>query len=121
MTNINDYTLSDIIISSNIDPIIYLPVEEYINSKNNVEDVTSFNFYTNTQEKIELSNKNPIEINLNEKNRPKPYITVRRNLKALISRSVYYEMIDSAQETMIENKKCLALSSNNNYFKLYEL
>ena len=89
--------------------------------KNNVEDVTSFNFYTNTQEKIELSNKNPIEINLNEKNRPKPYITVRRNLKALISRSVYYEMIDSAQEIMIENKKCLALSSNNNYFKLYEL
>ena len=33
MTNINDYTLSDIITSSNIDPIIYLPVEEYIDSK----------------------------------------------------------------------------------------
>lgn len=34
MNNINDFTLSDIIKSSNIDPIIYIPVEEYINSKN---------------------------------------------------------------------------------------
>ena len=72
-------------------------------------------------EKIKLSNENPIEINVNENNHPKPYITVRRNLKALISRSVYYEMIDDAQEVMIENKRCLALLSNNNYFKLYEL
>lgn len=33
MTYINDFTLGDIIKSSNIDPIIYIPVEEYINSK----------------------------------------------------------------------------------------
>jgi len=89
--------------------------------KNTIESITNFYFYTNTLEKIKLSNENPIEINVNENNHPKPYITVRRNLKALISRSVYYEMIDDAQEVMIENKRCLALSSNNNYFKLYEL
>ena len=82
---------------------------------------TGYYFYTNTHEKIELSSKAPIEIYLNEKNHPKPYITVRRNLKALISRSVYYEIIDNAEEVSIENKKCLALLSNNNYFKLYEL
>jgi hypothetical protein len=82
---------------------------------------TGYYFYTNTHEKIELSIKAPIEININEKNHPKPYITVRRNLKALISRSVYYEIIDNAEEVSIENKKCLALLSNNNYFKLYEL
>ena len=84
-------------------------------------DIISYYFHTNTQEKIELSKQAPIEIYINEKNHPKPYITVRRNLKALISRSVYYEMIENAEEVLIENKKCLALSSNNNYFKLYEL
>ena len=82
---------------------------------------TSYYFYTNTHERIELSSEAPIEIIINKKNHPKPYITVRRNLKALISRSVYYEIIDNAEEVSIESKKCLALLSNNNYFKLYEL
>ena len=84
-------------------------------------DVINYQFLTNTRERIMLSNKAPIEIDFDENNHPKPYITVRRNLKALISRSVYYEIIDNAEETLIENKKYLALLSDNKYFKIYEL
>ena len=97
-------------------PFFIISMEKIISNS-----VIGYYFYTNTYEKIELSNKAPIEIYMNEKNHPKPYITVRRNLKALISRSVYYEIIDNAEEVNIESKKCLALLSNNNYFKLYEL
>ncbi len=92
-------------------------------SMNKIEDegVSYLSFTTNVQDEIILSKENPIEIVINDNDEPSPYITIRKNLKALISRSVYYDLINMAEEEIIENKKFLVIKSNNTLFKLYEI
>ena len=92
-------------------------------SMNKITDkgANSLSFVTNVQDEVILSKENPIEIVINDNDEPSPYITVRRNLKALISRSVYYDLINMAEEEIIDNKKFLVIKSNNASFKLYEI
>ena len=85
------------------------------------ENKTSLIFYTSLQDEIILTKKNPISIEVNDKNEPSPYILVRNNLRGLISRSVYYELIEYAQERTIEDKKFLTIESNNEIFKMFEI
>ena len=85
------------------------------------ENKTSLIFYTSLQDKIILTKKNPISIEVNDKNEPSPYILVRNNLRGLISRSVYYELIEYAQERTIEDKNFLTIESNNEIFKMFEI
>tara|TARA_B100001113_G_scaffold135480_1_gene111252 strand:+ start:109 stop:693 length:585 start_codon:yes stop_codon:yes gene_type:complete len=92
-------------------------------SMNKIEDegVSYLSFTTNVQDEIILSKENPIEIVINDNDEPSPYITIRKNLKALISRSVYYDLINMAEEEIIDDKKFLVIKSNNTLFKLYEI
>ena len=85
------------------------------------ENKTSLIFYTSLQDEIILTKKNPISIEVNDKNEPSPYILVRNNLRGLISRSVYYELIEYAQERIIEDKNFLTIESNNEIFKMFEI
>ena len=84
----------------------------------NGEDQTVLSEKSN---KIILTKKNPISIEVNDKNEPSPYILVRNNLRGLISRSVYYELIEYAQERNIEDKNFLTIESNNEIFKMFEI
>ena len=78
-------------------------------------------FTTNLNEEILLSNQNPIDIKIDiNTEEPSPYILVRKNLKALISRSVFYELIDLAKKQTIDSAEYLILESNNEIFKIYE-
>ena len=85
------------------------------------EGVNCLSFMTNVQDEVTLSKENPIEIVINDNDEPSPYITIRKNLKALISRSVYYDLINMAEEEIIDDKKFLVIKSNNTLFKLYEI
>lgn len=85
------------------------------------ENKTSLIFYTSLKDEIILTKKNPISIEVNDKNEPSPYILVRNNLRGLISRSVYYELIEYAQERNIEGKNFLTIESNNEIFKIFEI
>ena len=85
------------------------------------EGVNCLSFTTNVQDEVTLSKENPIEIVINDNDEPSPYITIRKNLKALISRSVYYDLINMAEEEIIDDKKFLVIKSNNTLFKLYEI
>ena len=92
-------------------------------SMNKIKDegVNCLSFTTNVQDEVTLSKENPIEIVINDNDEPSPYITIRKNLKALISRSVYYDLINMAEEEIIDDKKFLVIKSNNTLFKLYEI
>ena len=90
-------------------------------NKIKVEGVNCLSFTTNVQDEVTLSKENPIEIVISDNDEPSPYITIRKNLKALISRSVYYDLINMAEEEIIEDKKFLVIKSNNTSFKLYEI
>ncbi len=92
-------------------------------SMNKIKDkgVNCLSFTTNVQDEVTLSKENPIEIVINDNDEPSPYITIRKNLKALISRSVYYDLINMSEEEIIDDKKFLVIKSNNTLFKLYEI
>ncbi len=90
-------------------------------NKTTEEGIDSLSFVTNVQDEVVLSKKNPIEIVINDNDEPSPYITIRRNLKALISRAVYYDLINMAEEEIIDDKKFLVIKSNNTPFKLYQI
>ena len=90
-------------------------------TKTEDEGINCLSFMTNVQDEVMLSKENPIEIVINDNDEPSPYIIVRKNLKALISRSVYYDLINMAEEEMIDDKKFLVIKSNNTSFKLYEI
>ena len=89
--------------------------------KINDKGVSCLSFTTNVQDEVTLSRENPIEIVINDNDEPSPYITIRKNLKALISRSVFYDLINMAEEEIIKDKKFLVIKSNHISFKLYEI
>ena len=85
------------------------------------DNINHLYFITNVNEKILLTKNNPLEIKINNTTEePSPYIFVRKNLKALISRSVFYELIELATKKNIDGKDCLVLASAGEVFKLYE-
>ena len=87
----------------------------------NKDNINHLYFITNVNEKILLTKNNPLEIKIDNKTEePSPYIFVRKNLKALISRSVFYELIELATKKNIGGKDCLVLASAGEVFKLYE-
>jgi len=90
-------------------------------NKTTEKGIDSLSFVTNVQDEVVLSKENPIEIVINDNDEPSPYITIRRNLKALISRAVYYDLINMAEEEIIDDKKFLVIKSNNTPFKLFQI
>ena len=72
-------------------------------------------FTTNIQEKFLLSLKYPLNIILNKKNEPRPYIKLDRGLKALITRPVFYNMVDLAVR---DKNNDYGLWSDNHFFPI---
>ena len=87
-------------------------------SMNKIKDdgVNCLSFTTNVQDEVTLSKENPIEIVTSDNDEPSPYITIRKNLKALISRSVYYDLVTLA----VEEKKEFGVWSSGCFFSFGE-
>ncbi len=81
----------------------------------------SFLFKTNLNEEVVLSKKNSLIIKIDNNEEPSPYIVVRKNLRALLSRSVFYELVDLAEEEVIKNKTYLVIKSMGETFKIHEV
>jgi hypothetical protein len=55
-------------------------------------------FKSNVGEIIPLNSSHPIKVKISKKNQePSPYILVRKNLEALISRNVFYQLVEEAE------------------------
>jgi hypothetical protein len=90
----------------------FLIIDYSIKQKNNRQIIT---FITNTYDEFELSSKHPLRVVINEEsNEPSPYALVRSNLEGLISRNVFYKLVDVAEEF----EGSLGIWSNNTFFKL---
>jgi len=75
-------------------------------------------FETNVGDKVLAGQANPIHVDTNSKTgEPRPYVRVRANLDALISRSVFYQMVEHA--ILKENE--LFIESNGEVFSLGRL
>jgi len=74
------------------------------------------NFKTNTQEIFSLNYEHPLRVMINEEtSEPSPYVLVRKNLEALISRNVYYKLINLGEEQGSD----FGIKSQGIFFKLY--
>ena len=74
-------------------------------------------FQTNVDEVVTLSAKNPLRVEINDKTQePSPYLLVRKNLEALISRNVFYQLVEEASLNSENNN--LEIFSDNDVFSL---
>ncbi len=76
-------------------------------------------FEDNCDNQVALTSDNPLWINLNSKTgEPSPYINIRGNLNGLIHRNLFYELVDMAEERMIDGEKYLGIVSAGEFFSL---
>ena len=90
-------------------------------TKERSEGVNTVTFRTNLNDEIVLSKENPLSIEIKKNDEPSPYITVRNNLRALISRSVFYELVDLAETIPIDGVPYLAIKSQGEIFKIHKV
>ena len=64
-----------------------------------------------------LSEKNPLRVEIDNKTQePSPYLLVRKNLEALISRNVFYQLVEEA--SLNSENSNLEIFSGNDVFSL---
>ena len=78
-----------------------------------------FFFTTNMDETIELSQQRPLTVHTDTKTaEPTPLLQVRGRLEALLSRAVFYELIDYAIERDLGEGPQLGLEADDMFFPL---
>ena len=90
-------------------------------TKEQSEGINTVTFRTNLNDEIVLSKENPLSIEIKKNDEPSPYITVRNNIRALISRSVFYELVDLAETIPIDGVPYLAIKSQGEIFKIHKV
>ena len=85
-------------------------------NKETVKGIETYLFKTNVGEIVPLSDQHPMRIEISEKKEPSPYILVRKNIEALLTRNVYYQLVEEAE--MDDKKKELYLLSSSKRFSL---
>ncbi len=76
-------------------------------------------FTTNIGERIPLDAAHPLRVDIDPDSRePRPYIHVRDDLDALISRSAFYDLINYAAETERDGERYLSVTSLGETFDI---
>lgn len=75
------------------------------------EGVTYLRFSTQTGDIVVAGPDNPIRVVYKEAQEPAPYLLVRDRLEALISRNVYYQLVEWGEELVVEGRDALAVKS----------
>lgn len=77
---------------------------------------------TNLHEIVTLDTDHPLTVTTNpETDEPSPYITVRDNLKARLTRAVYYEIVELGVEETIDEENLFGVWSRGKFFSLGSL
>ena len=76
-------------------------------------------FKTNTGDLFLLDKNHPMNVKINRgTEEPKPYVLVRANLEGLISRNIYYKLIELSELKKKDNKEIFILRSDNQDFEI---
>jgi len=79
-------------------------------------------FRTNVDDIVPLDAGHPLRIAVNaETGEPSPYVLVRDRLEALIARPVYYQLVEMAEERVVDGRNMLGVHSAGQFFILGEL
>jgi len=95
-------------------PFVAVTVDRVADAENQV-----LAFQTNVGDTVLAGPAHPIRVEINEKTaEPRPYIRVRGNLDALISRTVFYELVEMAQHHETKSGSELSIASGGAVFSL---
>lgn len=76
-------------------------------------------FLTNVGDEVEAGPQNEIRVDMDPATgTPRPYLHVRRGLEALISRPVFYELVELARERETPEGPRLGVASNGAWFPI---
>lgn len=76
-------------------------------------------FRTNVDDFVILDRDHPFRIEIDPKtSEPAPYIRIRANLDALIARAVFYDLVNLAEEKMMDGKNIFGFWSSGEFFVL---
>jgi hypothetical protein len=75
-------------------------------------------FLTNVGDEVEAGPDHPIRVEIDAEGEPRPYVHVRGGLEALISRPVFYELVDLAEIRSNRHGQELGIVSNGAWFPL---
>lgn len=76
-------------------------------------------FRTNLDAEIDCGPDHPLRVEIDpETQEPSPYILVRDQLEARLTRAVFYELVDLAREREVDGKRVLGVWSKGRYFPL---
>lgn len=79
-------------------------------------------FRTNVDDIVPLDAGHPLRVSVNPKTgEPSPYLLVRDRLEALIARSVYYQLVEMAEERNVDGRAMLGVQSAGQFFVLGEM
>lgn len=83
------------------------------------DDETSLCFTTNVGDKVIAGVENPIRVDVDQDTgEPRPYLLVRGRLEALISRNVYYELIEKGDVVVADGISSCSIESKGQRFSL---
>ena len=79
---------------------------------------------TNLDEWVPIGPQHPIRLRrptgVAEGSGPAPYVEVRDGLEARVARAVYYELVDLAEERLVEGRAWIGVWSEGDFFALHE-
>jgi hypothetical protein len=79
-------------------------------------DGEALRFLTNVGDEVEAGPEHAIRVEMGEDGEPRPYLHVRRGLEALISRPVFYELVEMAEPRETPDGETLGVTSNGAWF-----
>ena len=79
-------------------------------------DGEDLRFLTNVGDEVLAGPENAIRVEVAPDGEPRPYLHVRRGLEALISRPVFYELVEMAEERDTPDGATLGVTSNGAWF-----
>jgi len=94
----------------------FLAVEMNIRGTKNKQRLE---FRTNIDEIVIAGPNHPIRVETDsDSGEPSPYIIVRDGLEALIARAVFYDLVELAEERVVDGETVLGVSSDGAFFAL---
>lgn len=79
-------------------------------------DGEALKFLTNVGDEVTAGPDNAIRVEVGDDGEPRPYLHVRRGLEALISRPVFYELVELAEPRDTPEGETLGVTSNGAWF-----
>ncbi|MCB1663133.1 MAG: DUF1285 domain-containing protein [Pseudomonadales bacterium] len=83
-------------------------------------DQPEIDFITATEDRLTADKQHPIWV-ADQGAQPRPYIRVRDKLDALISRNLFYQMVELGEERKIEGRQVFGVESAGEFFVLGQI